>query len=652
MSAAMMVFAALPAATPALAQPRVVHTETVRAPLAGIFQRHAVLQRDRPIALWGQTEAGKTVTVTLAGNSAETKADKEGYWRTTLPALPAGGPYALSASAGQLTQVVDDVLIGDVWLCSGQSNMEWPVSASLNGPAEMNAANDPQTRILSIQHDTATSPQVNFIRPVEWKLVSPQTIGDFSAACWFMARELRKNQKVPFGLIDASWGGTAINAWRPESSMQGDVSLTTELELLALNRTDPAKAAARWGKVWDAWWLGKNMGPEPWQPDAPGDWKPVPALTYWEQWGVPALAEYNGLVWYRTEITLTAEQAKKGATLSLGVIDDLDVSYVNSTSVGATSSWDVVRSYRLAKGVLKPGVNRITVAAFDSWGPGGMAGTPEQRVLKFDDGTSIALPEAARWQYRAAPGIGEPPHAPWESAAGLGSIYNGMIAPLGDFGLKGVAWYQGESDGGMAERYAEKLRSMMTAWRGQFGNTTLPFLIVQLPDWGARVTAPAESGFASIRDAQRRAVAGDGHSALVVTVDAGDPINLHPENKQVIGRRLARSASIIAYGGPGFASGPQPDAVTKGADSATILFTGIDGALVTYSGSQVLGFELCGVAPGSCRFTTATVQGERVIVRTDGAPYTRIRFCWGESPVCNLYDKTGIPVTPFEWRTD
>ncbi len=617
-----------------------------------LFQDHAVLQRDRPISVWGVGTSGTTMRITLAGHSLDVKVAKGGTWRATFPAMPAGGPYTLTATLGLATQTVSDVMIGDVWLCSGQSNMEMAVSGSLNGPAEVANAKDDQVRILTIQHDTATSPLANFKRPVEWKPVSPATIGDFSAACWFMARELRKSQKVPFGLIDASWGGTAINAWRSEASMKGDSALAAQLDLLTLSRSDPAKAAARWGATWAEWWRGKNMGPEPWLPTATEGWKPVPVLTYWEQWGVPELANFNGLVWYRTEITLTTEQAKKGATLSLGVIDDLDVSYINGTGVGATSSWDVVRSYKLAPGVLKPGVNQITVAAFDSWGPGGMAGTPEQRMLKFDDGTSIPLPEAAQWQYRAAPGIGEPPHAPWESAAGLGSIYNAMIAPLGDYGLRGVAWYQGESDGGMAEPYAAKLGSMMGAWRGQFANPDLPFLIVQLPNWGARVAKPGESGFASIREQQRRAAAADKHAALIVTYDVGDPLELHPQNKQAIGQRLARSAGILAYGTPGFASGPQPDAVTRNSDSLTILFRGIDGSLVSYSGSQVLGFELCGVAPGSCRFTTAAVQGETVIVRGDGQPYTRLRYCWGESPLCNLYDKTGLPVTPFEWAVN
>lgn len=639
---------ALPAAaqTPATPPPPLLHA---------MFQDHAVLQRDRPISLWGRAAPGESVRLTLAGNSAEAKAGKDGIWRATLPALAAGGPYALVATTGPRTQTVGDVLIGDVWLCSGQSNMAWPVSASFNGQTEVNNAKDADVRILTIQNDVATSPQLDFKRPVEWKQVSPATIGNFSAACWFMARELRKTQKVPFGLINASWGGTAINAWRSEASMKGETALANQLALLTLSRNNPAKAAAVWGETWATWWRGKSgdtPGKEPWQPSPAGEWKPVPALDYWEQWGVPEFAGYNGLIWFRTQVTLTAAQAKKGATLGIGVIDDLDMSYVNGVGVGATSSWDVNRVYRLAPGVLKPGVNIITIAAFDSWGPGGMGGASIPRGIAFDDGTGVPLPDASGWQYRAAPGVGEPPHAPWESAAGLGSIYNAMIAPLGTYGLKGVAWYQGESDAGISEGYAGRLTSLMGGWRTQFGQSDLPFLIVQLPDWGARVTAPAESGFAEIRDEQRRGVMADSRAALVVTVDAGDPADLHPQNKQVIGVRLARAGNILVYGAPGFASGPLPGAMAKGGDSLTIPFTGIDGSLLTYNGSQVLGFELCGPARGSCRFTTATVEGNAIRVRTDAQPVSRVRFCWGESPLCNLYDKTGLPVTPFELKLE
>ncbi|MCW3838039.1 sialate O-acetylesterase [Sphingomonas canadensis] len=632
-------------ATPAAAQPD--------APLlASIFQDHAVLQRDRPIRLWGSKRPGETVTVTMNGIAVTASSDKSTAWSADLPALPAGGPYSLtvSGSSGR-SQTMNDVLVGDVWLCSGQSNMEWPVSASIAGPAEVAAANDPQVRILSVQHDTAAAPQADFLRPVAWQPVTPQTIGDFSAVCWFLARELRKTEKVPFGLIDSSWGGTAINAWRPEATMAGDAALREPLRLLALQRSDPQAATAQWGRSWGEWWRGRSgdaPGTEPWQPNPPGEWRPVPSFSQWEGWGVPELAAYNGVVWYRTEINLTPAQAKQAATLELGVIDDLDMTFVNGTGVGSTASWDLTRSYPLARKLLRPGRNGIAVAAYDSWGGGGMWGAPEQFALRLADGTRIPLGDPARWRYRVTPGSNDLPHAPWESSAGLSSIYNAMIAPLGRYGLRGAAWYQGESDAGMAQGYAGRLAAMMSGWRAQLGDPALPFVIVQLPQWGARVTAPAESGFASIRDQQRRAVAADAHAALVVTIDIGDAEDLHPVNKQDVGTRAARAARAAAYGSAEPPSGPRVTAARRVDGNVAVSFADITGTLLAYSGAQVLGFELCGVQPGSCRFVPGRIAGAAVVLDTAGGPAYRVRFCWGDSPVCNLYDGSGLPAAPFE----
>lgn len=436
--------------------------------------------------------------------------------------------------------------------------------------------------------------------------------------------------------------------------MADEAGLREALALLALQRSDAPRAAARWGEAWGAWWRGKAgdaAGREPWQADAPGEWRTVPAITYWESWGVPELAQYNGLVWYRTEVALTAEQAAKPATLTFGVVDDLDMTFVNGTGVGSTSSWDLARSYALAPGTLHAGINRIVIGAYDSFGPGGFAGTAEQRAIRFADGTSLPLPEPAKWRYRVTPGMGDPPHAPWESAAGLGTIYNGMVAPLGGYGLRGVAWYQGESDAGTAPGYAGRLASLMRDWRGQLGNEALPFLIVQLPDWGPRVTKPAESGFASIRDEQRRAVAADPHAALAVTIDVGDPDNLHPENKQAVGRRLARAARVV-YGGGGSPSGPRSASATREGDAIRVRFTDIEGALVTYSSAQAIGFELCGDAAGSCRFVAGSLDGDSVVLPAGGRPAARVRFCWGDSPLCNLYDGSGLPAGPFELRIE
>jgi sialate O-acetylesterase len=635
------------AATFALLVAPIANAQPVQ--LASIFQDHVVLQRDRPIRVWGSapTQHG-AIIVTLGAKTATASNDKPGSWWAELPAMPAGGPYTLTVSADGIIRTISDVMIGDVWLCSGQSNMEFHVSQGLNMAGEIGTANDPGMRLLMVGRDTGAEPQSEFKTPVQWKTVTPQTVGDFSAACYFMARDLRQSEKVPFGLIDASWGGTPIDAWRTAASLNDDPAMQGQRALSDAWRTDPPRAARMWGERWAAWWRGWSHdapGKEPWQANPLGEWKPVPNFVDWEGWDVPALADYNGYLWYRTEVTLSAAQAAKPATLGFGPVDDTDMTFVNGVGVGTTTSWNGVRSYRLAPGTLRAGVNHIAIAALDTGGGGGLSGTADQRAIRFGDGTSVPLPDAAQWRYRVVPGPADPPHAPWENSVDFASIYNGMVAPMRSFGLRGVAWYQGEADAGTPNDYAGKLASMMKGWRSQFGNPHLPFLIVQLAGYGPRNDAPRESGFASIRDQQRKAVAADPDSALVVAFDLGEVNDIHPANKQDVGHRLARAARALSYGDAGPASGPQAAVPVRSGNTVAIDF---GQPLVTYSANQPIGFELCGAALGSCRFVAAQLNGGVVSLDAGGGPADRVRYCWGDSPICNLYGKSGLPAGPFE----
>lgn len=618
-----------------------------------MFQDHGVLQRDRPIAVWGDASAGERVEVTLGDRKVLTRADKDGHWRADLPAMPAGGPYTLSATTrGGKSQRAGDIMIGDVWLCSGQSNMEYPVSGVLGAAGEIGKANDPDLRLMTVEKKTSLNPERQFPAPVQWQRTTPDTIREFSAACYFMARDLRASQKVPMGLIDATWGGTAIDAWRPETTFAKDPTAQADLALLRTYRADPALASKQFGERWMAWYRGRSgdaAGAEPWQADAAGEWQSLPSFDPWEKWGVADLAEYNGMLWYHTEVTLTPEQAAKGAALALGPADDMDASFVNGVPVGVTYAWGVPRLYALAPGTLKAGRNVIAVGVFDSWAEGGLLGSADQRAIRFADGSSVPLAGPEGWRWRKAPvGVGEPPHAPWEAIAGFSGIYNAMIAPIGPYGLRGAAWYQGEANAGSPDGYAGKLVSMMAGWRGQFGKSDLPFLVAQLSGWGPRVPKPVESGFAQIRDEQRRAVAADAHAVLAVTIDLGDVVDIHPANKLDVGHRLARGAEALTYGGKASPSGPWPVEARYEGTVVRVRFAGADEGLVTYSAVQPIGFELCGTAPGSCRFATAALAGSDVLVAVGTGAADRVRFCWGDSPICNLYDGTGLPATPFE----
>jgi sialate O-acetylesterase len=610
-----------------------------------IFSDHGVLQRGRPISVWGHASPGERVSVTLGSAAASATADRAGAWRVSLPAMGAGGPYVLTAASASGRAAASDMLIGDVWLCSGQSNMELQVSRALNSYNDTQSANDPQLRILTVPRRTAGTPQ-STITGLAWQAVTPATVGDFSAACYYMVRELRASQNVPVGAIADSWGGTQIRSWMDEASVIaiGD----DDARLFALGRRDPAAANARFGEIWGAWWRahsGDAAGAEPWHASDRLNWFAVPAMTYWEQWGDPRFASFNGMVWMRKRVTLSAAEAAQGATLSLGVIDELDQSFVNGVAIGNRFSWEAPRDYPVPAGVLHAGVNEILVNIFDGSGAGGFAGPAERLHLTLADGAVKPLGEG--WQYSVAHVGGEPPRAPWDEAMGLSAIYNGMIAPLGDYGLSGVAWYQGEADVGLPGSYADRLGAMMAAWRRQFGRPDLPFLIVSLANFGPFAIHPVESGWAALREQQRLATVRDPHAALVVAMDLGERLDIHPGNKQEVGRRLARAARALAYGSHE-PVGPQVARAERTAGGIVVDFSGVTGALHTWSSNFVTALELCGDTPQSCRYAQGSANGYSIRIADDGRPATRVRYGWADSPVTNLYDEIPLPVGPFE----
>ena len=614
-----------------------------------IFSDNAVLQRDRPIQVWGTADPGERVSVTLGSARGSAVAGRDGRWRVQLPALGAGGPHRLAAAGNGGAQAsANDILIGDVWLCSGQSNMEWPVRRSLNGEAEAQSATDAQIRLLTIPQRTALSAEDALPADVSWQVTSPETIAEFSAACYFMARDLRASEKVPLGLIDSSWGGTRVRPWMDEAAAR-NAGEAADAEMLAAYRRDPAEGASRFGELWGRWWRersGDAEGTEPWRRSSRLSWQPLKAISPWEQWGDPAMAEFNGYVWARKKVNLTAEEVARGGTLSFGVIDDFDQTWVNGVPVGSSFGWSLARDYKLAPGILRAGENEIIVNIGDSWGLGGFQGPADRLRLTLADGEVKPIGEG--WEYSIVPRErGDPPRPPWDSHAGLSTIYNAMVAPLGPYGLKGVAWYQGESDVGVPG-YARRLEGLMGSWRRQFDAPKLPFLIVSLANFGAPSAVPRESGWADLREQQRLAAARDSDAALAIAMDLGERGDIHPPNKQDVGRRLARAARALAYGKSEPASGPEIARATRSGDTIVLSFTGVTGALRTWSGSRAMAFELCGETQESCRWADAVAQGDRVLIRGDGQPVSRVRYAWGEGPVVNLYDEASLPAGPFE----
>jgi len=348
---------------------------------------------------------------------------------------------------------------------------------------------------------------------------------------------------------------------------------------------------------------------------------------------------FVGQMWLSTHVTLTAAQASQPATLALGRANEEEKSWVNGTGVGGSSQQPDAR-HVLPKGLLHAGDNSITLNIFCSWKNCGLTGPASTRAILLGDGSRVMLDQP--WRYKPVDGL-IAPQLPWGPMHGVGLQYNGMIAPIGPYGFKSAIWYQGESNLYFAQHYQATLTAMMADWRKQFG-AALPFLIVQIPDYGPTPTKPGESLWSDVREAQRKTAEADAHAALVVTFDAGDPKNLHPTNKQEIGRRLSIAARHLLYGEALAPSGARVQSATRSGDSVTIRFKDVTGILTAYNG-EPNAFELCDAT--ACRWARAALGSDSVSLANAGAA-TRVRYCWGDSPVCTLSDGSGLPAGPFE----
>ncbi|MCL9999155.1 MAG: sialate O-acetylesterase [Erythrobacter sp.] len=603
------------------------------------FGDNMVLQSGTPLTLSGRAKPATSVTLTLDDRATTTQSDAKGAFSVTLPAQSnSAAPHTLTISDGSGSTTYRNILIGNVFLCGGQSNMELSVDRALDVYNQLRLASDDGIRLLMVPKATAPVPQTAFAAPVAWKAATSETVAPFSAACFYMAKSLRrKDPSTPVGLIHSNWGGSAARAWYDPEGAKA-IEGPRALELLDLYARDPYAATQAFVTQWFDWWRKADQGREPWKNSALLGWKPIPKFSFWNEWtgtGLDTAPRAN--VWLRKVITLTPEQAKGEGQLAIGAIDDMDLTFVNGHPVGYTFGWGVERSYRVPPAHLKTGRNEILIAANNMWDTGGFFAGPERLAFTAANGERVML--GADWDYAQTAVTSIPPRSPWDANAGLGVMHNAMIAPLGRMRLAGVAWYQGEADVGQ-QAYNKKLAALFAGWRRQFGPQTR-MLVVQLADFGERRSAPGESGWAKLRDEQRLGVAADANAALVTAIDIGEPTDIHPANKNDLGKRLA-----AAFDGRAM---PMPLGAEREGSRVTVSFTGIAGALAVQGGPHPLGVELCGAASGSCQFVIARAEGDRLTIAVpDGMTPTRVRYAWADAPVVNLVDGVGMPVPGFE----
>jgi len=622
---------------------------------AGIFGDHAVVQRGRPIAVWGKAAPHAAVDVQLGGASARTsgstRADGTGAWRIQLPALEAGGPYVLRASAGGAATTLDDIMIGDVLLCSGQSNMELAVANATNAPNDVPFSANPAIRFANVKQDSAAVRKDEFATAPRWQVAGPDTTGQASAVCYYMARALQRKYQIPVGFVDATWGGTTIQGWLSGPALRTLADYRPALDVVDLYGTDPEAGRRAEERRLEAWWDRTDpqaRAQRTWS--RPGfDDKGWPELTADGNWNAAAaesLRQHRGVVWFRTTVDLTAAQAAAVTHLDLGQVAAADTTWINGTRVGAGTTWWMGRHYPVPAGLLKPGRNVIALRVLGDDNGGGLVNPPAARALRTADGGAIPLP--AGWKYRIGSRLAAAqPAAPWEPFTSLTTLYNGMIAPLRGYGFKLVAWYQGEANAGAAQEYRTLLPLLFADWRKTFGQPDLPFLVAQLASFGSVSTAPGRSSWAELRHAQSDTVAHDPHAGLAVTFDFGDRSDIHPSQKTIVGERLARAARAVAYGEDIVPGSPRALAATRVGADILVHFSHAAGGLRTYSSDTAIGFEVC--ERSACRYARATVEGDTVRLHGAATPgATSVRYAWSDAPFVNLFSADDLPADGFE----
>lgn len=617
-----------------------------------LFTDGVVLQRGHEIPVWGTAPAGTEVEVSLAGDESRGIADASGRWSVKLPAREAGGPYELEIEGPGYSKVVRDVLVGDVWVASGQSNMEWPVAGSRDAEAEIAAANDRMIRQWYVPHTWAAAP-VDTVTGGPWTYAVPEQVGDFSAVAYFFARELRAATEVPIGILHTSWGGSRIEPW-----MSMEALGFTQADMDSIVAADEARAEAVLGAIRArlgeiptvdqglvdsvAVWAAPDLDEAPWAPIV------VPAM--WESQGFDGV---DGIAWYRVAFDLTADQAAAGVTLGLGQIDDSDRTWVNGIEVGGMQmAWNEPRVYPVSASALREGRNVVAIRVEDTGGGGGIGGSPDQVYLEVGgarrglDGWLFRLGEV-----RVSSGA-----AKNQVPVGL---YNAMIHPFLPFPIKGAIWYQGESNTGGTDavRYRDLFPAMIADWRTRWGVGDFPFLWAQLANFMAPDPEPAESGWAVLRESQTAtlSVANTGQAILI---DIGEAEDIHPRNKQDVGKRLALAARHLAYGENLVYSGPTYKAHTIQGGSIIVEFDHVGQGLVgrRTDGSAGAGIPIEGfaIAGANRRFVwaAASIVDGKVVVSSPRVPSpVAVRYAWGNNPDrANLYNGDGLPAGPF--RTD
>jgi sialate O-acetylesterase len=635
--------------------------------LPSIFADHMVLQRNTPVPVWGKAARGEQVTIAIAGQSISTNANLNGEWMVKLaPMVPQAEPLSMTVTGSdEIPKTINDILIGDVWVCSGQSNMDFALRHSINGAQEVLDSENPRLRLFKFPHTVSVQPS----REIKgtWQTCTPKTAADFSAVAYFFGRQIAKDEEVAIGLIQNAWGGMPAEAFTSKETLESDRDFKPLLD----QKAAASVGAAEKKKVYEAElarWNEQHMVKDPGNKGAArgwadrdfddSAWKKMKAPAKWESTGL----KIDGAVWFRKTIDIPVEWWGQELTLSLGILDDFDATYFNGKEIGATPpenkfAWATQRNYTIPADTVKPGKAVIAVRIFDQWGEGGFSSGADELVLAVKDHErNMRIPLSGQWSYEVEYSVPQPDKLPLPPAAppspeapsAASNLFNGMVNPLIPYAITGAIWYQGESNASRAEQYRKLFPAMIADWRQHWGQGEFPFLFVQLANFKARTDEPSESEWAELREAQLFAL-NKPKTGMAVIIDIGDAHDIHPKNKQDVGRRLALAAQHVAYRKSIEYSGPMYESMQIEADRIRVHFTHAAG-LKTKDGGPIKGFAIAG-ADRKFVWAQAKIKGDEVLVWADGIDRpVAVRYAWADNPDCNLHNGADLPASPF--RTD
>lgn len=624
--------------------------------LPAYYTDNMVLQQQAALTVNGTAKAGKTVSLTTGwdGRVLKAKADAQGSFSLSLETPKAGGPYELTFSDGKKL-TLRNVMVGEVWFCSGQSNMEMPVEGwgnVRNHAEEVKKATHPSIRLYQVKKYTSYTPcERNEHNMGGWQECGPQTVPEFSAVAYFYARELTERLGVAVGVIDATWGGTPIEAWMPATALRGTHGFEARMEALEAVGYDADSIRAIYARERQAWTDGIQKGDQGMEggkavwadPSLDDDgWDSMAVPQYWEKSG---LGVFDGIVWLRKRVAIPAELRGKELTLRLGVIDDEDVTYFNGTEIARGSGFMTPRTYTVPAALTQCEEAVIAVRVSDFGGEGGIAGQPDELWLAAKDG-GRQVPLCGDWKYRVGFSLrGYAPVLSPDGSSYYSVLYNAMVHPLTGFPVRGAIWYQGCANVGQHAAYADQFPALISAWRDAWQQPDMPFYFVQLANWLPRKAVQPDSEWARLREAQTSALALDG-VGMAVSIDLGEADDIHYKNKQDVGHRLALQSLRKTYGQHVDCDAPALVSYEVKGPRLGLRFSG----KVVADGALSEGFILAG---SDHRFhkADAVVEGNVVWLTSPQVPHpVAARYAWADNPASPLRGASGLPVAPF--RTD